>query len=273
MKTKANVARTVLEGLRALEREPAPASLAPTVMMRCGLGDRYALLDTPLGPVYAAQSEIGVSLVMKAPDDDAFEHLFMAETGRRAYKVSRDDLPPSIVAAVEGQGPMASDDARDTPVDLRRLGPFARAVLEKTRQIPRGEVRPYAWVAAAIGRPGAVRAVGTALARNPVPLLIPCHRVVRSDNLIGAYSLGGREAKQRVLEYEGVDVAGLERLGRAGVRYVASGADGRSFCLPTCGAVGRIEIGERETFRTVRQAYAAGLRPCADCMPTMEEAG
>ncbi len=271
MTTKANVARTVLEELRALEHEPTPRSLVPTVMMRCGLGDRYALLHTPLGPVYVAQSEIGVSFVMKSADDEAFEHVFEAETGRRAYKVSRDDLPSSVVAAVEGQGLASQEHAQSTPVDLRQLGPFARAVLEKTRQIPRGEVRPYAWIAAAIGRPGAVRAVGTALARNPVPLLIPCHRVVRSDNLIGAYSLGGREAKQRVLEHEGVDVAGLERLGRAGVRYVA-GDDDLSFCLPTCGAVGRIEIGARETFRTMEEARASGRRPCADCIPVMEEA-
>jgi len=271
MTTKAKAARTVLAALRTLEHETAPHGLVPTVMMRCGLGDRYALLRTPLGPVYAAQSEIGVSFVMTAADDEAFEHLFEAETGRRAYKTSRDDLPSSVVAAVEGQGLASQGDARAMPVDLRGRGLFARAVLEKTREIPRGEVRPYAWVAAAIGRPGAVRAVGTALAHNPVPLLIPCHRVVRSDNLIGAYSLGGREAKKRLLEHEGVDVAGLERLGQAGVRYVSS-HDGRWFCLPTCGAAGSIEVGGRETFRTMREARASGRLPCADCIVATEEA-
>ena len=61
----------------------------------------------------------------------------------------------------------------------------------KALEIPRGEVRPYGWIAAEIGRPKAVRAVGTALGHNPVPLIVPCHRVVRSDGMIGQYSLGG----------------------------------------------------------------------------------
>ena len=65
---------------------------------------------------------------------------------------------------------------------------FERAVLEKALEIPRGEVRPYSWIASEIGRPKAVRAVGSALAHNPVPLVMPCHRVVRADGMIGQYS-------------------------------------------------------------------------------------
>ena len=63
-------------------------------------------------------------------------------------------------------------------------------MLTKTLEIPSGEVRPYGWVAREIGRPKAVRAVGSALGRNPVPVLIPCHRVVRSDGHVGNYGLG-----------------------------------------------------------------------------------
>ncbi len=68
--------------------------------------------------------------------------------------------------------------------------------------IPLGETRSYAWVAKTIGRPGAVRAVGTALRKNPYPLIIPCHRVVRSDGTVGRY--GGRDddRKQRILDLE-----------------------------------------------------------------------
>ena len=84
--------------------------------------------------------------------------------------------------------------------DLRRLSPFERDVLRKTLEIPRGEARTYGWIAREIGRPGAVRAVGSALNKNPIPLLIPCHRVVRSDgqiaaqadaNLLAAFQISG----------------------------------------------------------------------------------
>ncbi|MER3421295.1 MAG: cysteine methyltransferase, partial [Chloroflexota bacterium] len=84
-----------------------------------------------------------------------------------------------------------------------------RRVLEKTAEIPRGEVRPYAWVAREIGAPGAVRAVGTALGHNPIPFIIPCHRVVRADGSLGEYSGGGPAVKARVLAYEGVPLAEL----------------------------------------------------------------
>ena len=83
---------------------------------------------------------------------------------------------------------------------------FERAVLLKALEIPRGEVRTYGWIAAEIGRPAAVRAVGSALRKNPVPVLIPCHRVVRSDGHIGQYALGGSDAKRTILAAEGLAV-------------------------------------------------------------------
>ena len=76
-----------------------------------------------------------------------------------------------------------------------------RDVLGATSTIPRGQTRPYGWIAAEIGRPKAVRAVGTAVGRNPVPLLIPCHRVVRSDGSPGEYVFGP-DAKQALLARE-----------------------------------------------------------------------
>ncbi|TMF55813.1 MAG: MGMT family protein, partial [Chloroflexi bacterium] len=84
--------------------------------------------------------------------------------------------------------------------------------LDATRAIPRGQVRSYSAVAVQIGAPAAARAVGTALARNPVPILIPCHRVVRTDRVLGEYSGGGSEVKARILRWEGIDV----RVQRAG---------------------------------------------------------
>ncbi len=83
------------------------------------------------------------------------------------------------------------------PLNLAWLPDFERQVLIKTLEIPRGEVRPYSWIAAELGRPLAVRAVGNALARNPVPFVVPCHRVVRSDGRIGNYGAGGPRSQAR----------------------------------------------------------------------------
>jgi O-6-methylguanine DNA methyltransferase len=152
-------------------------------------------------------------------------------------------------------------------IDLRRQSEFERAVLLKALEIPRGEVRPYAWVAREIGHPRAVRAVGSALGRNPVPLLIPCHRVVRSDSGIGEY-IFGKETKQTILTAEGVDVEGLAHLGRSGVRYYASDTT-RVFCFPTCRNARRITARHRVPLGSAAEAHAAGYRPCLVCRPAM----
>lgn len=101
-------------------------------------------------------------------------------------------------------------------IDLSRLTPFQQRVLRKVRTIPAGQVRSYRWIAKAIGAERAARAVGTALAKNPIPLLIPCHRVVRSDGRLGEYSGGGPSVKAKLLAFEGVDLEGLTRLRRKG---------------------------------------------------------
>lgn len=88
-----------------------------------------------------------------------------------------------------------------TPCDLRGLSPFTQAVLRIATKIRYGEVKSYRWVAEQLGKPKATRAVGNALARNPVPMMIPCHRVVRGDGSLGGYALG-LDWKRRLLELE-----------------------------------------------------------------------
>ena len=91
----------------------------------------------------------------------------------------------------------------DVPTDLGGLSPFQQRVLEVCRTIPWGSVRTYRQVAEQAGSPGASRAVGGALARNPVPLVVPCHRVVRSDGRLGGFSAtGGVGLKRRLLTHE-----------------------------------------------------------------------
>lgn len=96
-------------------------------------------------------------------------------------------------------------DLQEYPVHLRDLSPFARAVLTATRQIPKGHVTTYSALAARIGRPHAARAVGNALAKNPIPLFVPCHRVIGKDG-IGGFSCG-LGVKVKLLQLEGISLS------------------------------------------------------------------
>jgi O-6-methylguanine DNA methyltransferase len=138
----------------------------------------------------------------------------------------------------------------------------------KTAQIPRGQVRTYSWVAREIGRPAAVRAVGTALANNPIPVLIPCHRVIRTDGVIGNYGAGGTEAKKQILAAEGVDPAEMERLAKARVRFFGSRTT-HIFCLPTCHHARRVQARYQLQFHSEGEARAKGYRPCKVCRPAV----
>ncbi|MBC5809858.1 MAG: methylated-DNA--[protein]-cysteine S-methyltransferase, partial [Candidatus Eremiobacteraeota bacterium] len=140
------------------------------------------------------------------------------------------------------------------------------AMLRKTLEIPRGQVRPYNWIAREIGRPKAVRAVGTALKKNPVPLLVPCHRVVRGDGTFGEYALGGPSNKIRLLKAEGVKVDCLQASARAGIRFTGS-ATTKIFCLPTCADVQGVSEKHLRSFHSEREALDAGFRPCKHCRP------
>ena len=151
-------------------------------------------------------------------------------------------------------------------VDLDTLTEFEQAVLRKTMEIPYGEVRPYSWVAREIGRPKAVRAVGSALAGNPITFIIPCHRVVRADGHIGDYGAGGPVAKREVLRLEGIDTVELERMAGRGVRY--TGSDSTSiYCYPSCRHARRTSARHEVRFRSAQEARDAGYRPCKVCRP------
>ena len=108
------------------------------------------------------------------------------------------------------------------PVDLEGVGDFQARVLASAKTIPYGDVRSYAQLAVGIGAPRAARAVGNALAANPVPLIVPCHRVVRTDGSIGQYSLGGPENKRTILAAEGLDLESMQELASAGVRFIGN---------------------------------------------------
>ncbi|HKB27979.1 MAG TPA: methylated-DNA--[protein]-cysteine S-methyltransferase [Candidatus Limnocylindrales bacterium] len=241
----------------------APPALAGEVLAEVGLADRYARFESPIGPLVVAWNGLGVSAVEAAPDDAAFEAAHRARTGRRAMKTER--LPESMQRAIARR--LAGDRRVRIDLDLRGHTDFERDVWHKALEIPRGEVRPYGWVAAEIGRPRAVRAVGTALGRNPVPLIVPCHRVVRTDGTIGQYSLGGPQNKRAILAAEGLDPDAMESSARSGLRYLGSDTT-RVVCWPTCYHAKRITAQHRVPFRSLQEAAGAGYRSCRDCRPS-----
>lgn len=240
----------------------APGRLLPRTLVQVGLADAYATIESPAGPLYVAWNGLGVSEVALVGDAGAFEAAHRARTGRPIHH--DDGIPPRLERAIAAR--IAGNRRTRIPLDLRDRNEFERAVWMKALDIPSGEVRPYGWIATEIGRPRAVRAVGTALGHNPVPLIVPCHRVVRSDGTLGQYSLGGPEIKRRILAAEGVDLAGLEGLARAGVRYIGSDTTG-IFCLPTCHHARRVTDRHRIPLHSVREAAERGFRACRVCRP------
>lgn len=240
----------------------APETLAEATLLAVGLADTYAELPSPLGPILVAWNGRGVSAVATADDPAAFEERFAREVHRPIRRA--ESLPAALRRAIERR--LSGDRSARIELDLRGRTEFERAVWMKALEIPRGEVRPYAWIAAEIGRPKAVRAVGSALGHNPVPLIVPCHRVVRSDGMIGQYSLGGPSNKRTILAAEGLDPDELERLARTGVRFV--GSDTTSiYCLPTCHNARRITPRHRVLFRVAGEPERAGFRACRECRP------
>ena len=256
--------------LRDLGRVRAPEGFAERVLAAAGVplrlarpaADSYAALETPIGRFQVAWSADGVCAVRRGDADD-FTRWFARRFGRPV------DPAPELPERLAGQlqdvlaGRRRAGGLR---FDLRHLTDFERDVLLKTLEIPRGEVRTYAWVAREIGRPAAVRAVGTALGHNPIPVLIPCHRVVRSDGYLGEYSGGGTEVKRAILSSEGLDPTWLEDLARRGTRFVGSRTT-RVFCMPTCRSARRVLEANRIQFRDEEAARAAGYRPCGHCRP------
>jgi O-6-methylguanine DNA methyltransferase len=240
---------------------PAPATLRPAVLVELGLADHYARIDSPLGPLVVAWNGRGVSSVGEARDDVDFEARHRAATGRRAFPGT---LPTRLANAIRRR--LEGDRKVRIALDLRGHTPFEQDVWRKALDIPRGEVRPYGWVAAEIGRPRAVRAVGSALGHNPVPLIVPCHRVVRTDGTIGQYSLGGPENKRTILAAEGLDPDAMEDAARKGERLLGC-ASTKIVCWPTCRTGRHMLERNRRTFRSLAEAGAAGYRPCKICRP------
>ena len=159
----------------------------------------YRTMDSPLGKLLLAATEQGLVRVAFAIED----HDLVLDTLATRISARVLQAPARLDrAAREIEDYLAGlRTGFDLPLDLRLSSGFRRTVLDHLPDIAYGATASYSTVARATGSPRAVRAVGTACARNPLPIVVPCHRVVRSDGTMGQY-VGGTEAKQRLLRME-----------------------------------------------------------------------
>lgn len=159
----------------------------------------YRLVDSPVGPLLLAGTAVGLVRVAFAREghDAVLQSLAVTVSPRILRAPARlDDAAREVEEYFAGRRRLF-----DLPLDLRLATGFRREVLAHLPEIGYGHTASYATVAALTSSPHAVRAVGTACARNPLPLVVPCHRVVRSDGSRGSY-LGGTEAKALLLDLE-----------------------------------------------------------------------
>ena len=262
----------------ALRRVPAPA--AGAARAREGLESRladlrsrlvaYRVFPSPLGNILIAQSEHGVSLV--------------------EYLGTRSDLRASRLSQVAGIEPqedgaeiealyrelldyLRGDRARlEWPLDLRLAkSDFHRTVLRATAAIPYGAVTSYAGIAAEIGKPRATRAVAQALRWNPLPIVVPCHRIIGTSGALTGYAGDKIGLKEQLLAVEGIRAVGGRDHARVArnTLYHYDRNDQHEYCLPTCGDIARRPIGRVTLLASRELAGSLGLAPCTDCRPDL----
>ncbi len=245
--------RDLLEALADLAADPADLSAR--------LYAYWCTVPAVIGDVYVAFTDRGSCYVRTTKsmhgDDRQLAESFRERFHRPLRMAHR---PPAGLRSSLRTGRL-----RGLDLDLRGLTDFEQSVLHATTRIPPGQTRFYGWIAEQVGRPGAARAVSTVLHRNPVPLLVPCHRVICSNGEPGGYVFG-REAKERLLLAEKVDLAEVRRLASQQVFYLGSDTT-NIVCFPTCPHARRITQPHRKGFRSIDQAAQAGYRPCLHCRP------
>lgn len=184
---------------------PLPESLLESVAaaaVREGLADAiFTRLNTPLGRLLVVQGPSGIiRIAFETEREDAVLAEIARTLGPNVIASDRELAPArdALSAYLEGDATQL-----ELPVDLRlTTAPFRRVVLEELRSVPRGQTVSYGELARRAGNPRASRAVGSACARNPVPIVVPCHRVLPNTGRLGNYG-GGPERKRVLLELEG----------------------------------------------------------------------
>jgi O-6-methylguanine DNA methyltransferase len=269
--------RAVEDAVTVLREEPLPSGRLARARERLEtrLADLrrrlliYGIFPSPLGHILIARSELGISLV---------EYLERG-TSLRASRLRHE----RGVEMVAGGGELEAvhqelleflDGRRkrlEWPLDLRLArSDFHRTVLHATAGVPYGAVIPYAGIAQEIGKASASRAVAQALRWNPLPIVIPCHRVIGTSGALTGYAGSKLRLKQRLLSIEGVPTG--REAGALGIRsqamYVLYPGD-REYCVPTCPSLETRHPLPLTRFASRDHAEAAGLDPCTTCRPDL----
>jgi methylated-DNA-[protein]-cysteine S-methyltransferase len=161
-----------------------------------GLVDvRYDVVDSPVGPLHLAQTERGLCRISYF--GEGWEDVLARQFGVRVLRSPLDEVRRELDEYFAGKR-----RTFDLPIDLR-VAPFHADVLRELARVPYGHTDTYGSLARKAGRPGAARAVGTVMNRNPIPIVLPCHRIVGASGALTGYA-GGLEVKRHLLRLEGV---------------------------------------------------------------------
>jgi len=184
------------ETLEAERPTPPPLTFLAKRLRRAA----YARIESPVGPLFVAASDQGVCEVGFGVNET--EEAFRRHLERRGFAPTANGVAIEWIARQLQEYFRGERNRFEVPLDFSGVPAFTRAVLLATAEVPYGHLATYRDIAQRVGRPGATRAVGNALGRNPIPIIVPCHRIVRSDSSLGGYA-GGIEIKQRLLAHEG----------------------------------------------------------------------
>lgn len=221
--------------------------------------DYYDRVEAGGREVWVAFSDNAIRMITARSADDLHER-YAKRYGRDLQRAPIPEaLQREVAVALTGGG------VGKPHVDIGEASELELAVQKALNSIPVGEVRSYAWVAQQTGNPKAIRAVASYCAKNVVPFIVPCHRVVPSTGGVGKYAFGAK-MKRDLLAREGVDVDALEALASEGVRYIGSRTT-KIYCFPTCRDARRIREENRVPFHGADEAKKKGFRPCLRCRP------
>ena len=224
---------------------------------------RVSVVGSPIGKLLVAESErglVGLHFMWTSSADRMLERM-----RQRFDLVENESALKKVMAELDRYFRLGDAAALDNQkVDFSMIeSEFQRRALERLRSVPSGSVITYQALAAAVGHPNSQRAIGTTMATNPIPLFVPCHRVVRSDGTIGNYG-GGVDRKLQLLELEGFHVGSDLKMP---AEAVMGHRGTHIFCRPECSAAKRADPTRALIFANAKTAEHAGLRPCKLCRP------
>ena len=222
---------------------------------------RVGVIPSPLGRLLVAESDRGLATIHFLSTDGGERAL---EILRKKFELVENEASTRRVGAEIDRVFKGDFSVMAHRVDLSVVeSDFQRRALISLRTVPAGAVITYQGLAAAVGHPNSQRAIGTTMATNPVPIFVPCHRVIRSDGTIGNYG-GGVENKLKLLRAEGFQVGRDLRLP---TQAVLGHRKTKIFCRPECSAAKRADATRSLIFADAHAAGSAGLRPCKLCRP------